>query len=128
MFEDLSSPFRNDLETSPPMSPSTPPSFQKGAYISKVIVAYFFFCAVPSPLNLKLASKRAMPCAFLESLWVLCNKKYLLLMWKCCRLLEPVTQSSSRTNDQVVEKACVTSPRTSAYEASNSIDDNLYLM
>jgi len=52
VFEDLSSPFRSDLETSPPMSPSSPPSFQKGAYISKVI---FFFCfAVASPLYLKI--------------------------------------------------------------------------
>lgn len=61
---------------------------------------FLFFFAVPSPLYFKLASKRAMPCAFLEPLWGLCNEKYLFLMWKCCRLLEPVTQSSSRTNDQ----------------------------
>ena len=36
VFEDLSSPFRSDLEASPPMTPTTPPLFQKGAYISKV--------------------------------------------------------------------------------------------
>ncbi|KAL9964479.1 hypothetical protein ACROYT_G028125 [Oculina patagonica] len=35
VFEDLSSPFRSDLEASPPVSPTTPPPFQKGAYISK---------------------------------------------------------------------------------------------
>lgn len=36
VFDDLSSPFRSDLEASPPMTPTTPPLFQKGAYISKV--------------------------------------------------------------------------------------------
>ncbi|KAJ7328118.1 FERM, ARHGEF and pleckstrin domain-containing protein 1 [Desmophyllum pertusum] len=35
VFEDLSSPFRSDLEMSPPVTPTTPPLFQKGGYISK---------------------------------------------------------------------------------------------
>ena len=36
VFDEKSSPFRSDLEASPPVSPTTPPPFQKGAYISKV--------------------------------------------------------------------------------------------
>lgn len=36
MYDELSSPFRSDIETSPPVSPTSPISFQKGAYISKV--------------------------------------------------------------------------------------------
>ncbi|XP_058965741.2 FERM, ARHGEF and pleckstrin domain-containing protein 2 isoform X1 [Pocillopora verrucosa] len=35
MYDELSSPFRSDIETSPPVSPTSPISFQKGAYISK---------------------------------------------------------------------------------------------
>lgn len=35
VFDDLSSPFRSDMESSPPMTPTTPPFVQKGAYISK---------------------------------------------------------------------------------------------
>lgn len=36
MYDELSSPFRSDIETSPPVSPTSLISFQKGAYISKV--------------------------------------------------------------------------------------------
>ena len=36
VFDETASPFRSSLEMSPPVSPSTPPLFQKGAYISKV--------------------------------------------------------------------------------------------
>ena len=36
VFEEPSSPFRSSMEMSPPVSPTTPSLFQKGAYISKV--------------------------------------------------------------------------------------------